>query len=142
MFRTLIVEDNVVFRESFREILRIRFSHMVVDEAADGEEALQKVDTLQPDLIFMDIELPGENGLELTKKIKTHYPAIVIIILTNYDLPEYREAADQYGANHFISKSSSSRDDILTLVKSILSDRGLDVHCQNGNTVIIDGEIS
>jgi DNA-binding NarL/FixJ family response regulator len=142
VFRTLIVEDNVVFRESFREVLRIRFSHMVVDEAADGEEALQKVDTLQPDLIFMDIELPGENGLELTKKIKRHYPAIVIIILTNYDLPEYREAADQYGANHFISKSSSSRDDILTLVESILSDRGLDVDCQNASTVIIDGEIS
>ena len=132
MFRTLIVEDNAVFRQSFKKILHMQFPYMAVDEAADGEQALQKIDSFRPDLIFMDIVLPGENGLEVTKKIKTGYPAITIIILTNYDLPEYRDAANQYGANYFISKGSSSRDEILTLVGSILSDRGFDSDGQKG----------
>ena len=68
MFRTMIVETNAIFRQSFKEILCTRFAYIVVDEAGDGKEALQKVDIFRPDLIFMDIELPGENGLELTKK--------------------------------------------------------------------------
>lgn len=102
----------------------MRFPHMVVAEAADGEQALEKMASFRPNLIFMDIVLPGENGLELTKKIKTDHPAVIVIILTNYDLPEYRDAADRYGANYFISKSTSTRDDILRLVESILSDSG------------------
>jgi len=100
---------------------------MVVWEAVDAKEALQKVDALSPNLMFIDIRLPGENGLELTKKIKTRYPKIIIIILTSYDLPEYREAAYQYGANYFLSKGSSGREEILSLVESILSDLGFDV---------------
>ncbi len=130
MFRTLIVEDNVIFRQSFREMLCTQFSYMVVDEAADGKEGLQKVNSFRPDLIFMDIKLPGENGLELTKKIKAGHPKIIIIIFTDYDLPEYRQAAHQYGANHFISKSSSTREEMLTLVESILSDLGFDLDGQ------------
>ena len=130
MFRTLIVENNAIFRQSFKEILCVRFPYMVVDEAADGKEALKKVDIFHPDLIFMDIELPGENGLELTKKIKRYYSKIIIIILANYDLPEYRQAAYQYGANYFISKGSSTREEILTLVESILSELGFDLDGQ------------
>lgn len=133
MFRTLIVEDNAVFRQSFKEILHMQFPYMAVDEATDGEQALQKIDSFGPDLIFMDIVLPGENGLELTKKIKTGYPAITIIILTNYDLPEYRDAANEYGANYFMSKSSSTREEILALLKSILSDLGFNHDGQKGH---------
>jgi DNA-binding NarL/FixJ family response regulator len=95
---------------------------MVVDEAEDGSEALQKIEKLHPDLIFMDIKLPGGNGLELTKKIKKAYSKIIIIILTNYDIPEYRQAAYRYGANHFVTKDSSIRDELLSLVESIVSD--------------------
>ncbi len=126
MFETLIVEDNTSFRQLLREALCERFPLMVVSEAADGKEALQKINTFPPDLIFMDIKLPGENGLEITKKIKTYNPKTIVIVLTGYDLPEYREAAHQYGANYFLSKDSSTREDILALVESILSHLGLD----------------
>jgi YesN/AraC family two-component response regulator len=95
---------------------------MVVDEAVDAEEALVKVESLLPHLVFMDIKLPGANGLEITRKIKEDYTAIKIIILTSYDFPEYREAAVQYGADHFLSKESSSREDILALVDTIYSE--------------------
>ena len=121
MFRTLIVEDSVIFRHLLKETINSQFPKMEVSEAADGEEARQKIKTLSPDLIFMDIKLPGESGLELTKAIKAQYPNIIIIILTSYDSPEYREAATQYNADYFLSKGSSTREGILALVKSILS---------------------
>jgi DNA-binding NarL/FixJ family response regulator len=79
---------------------------------------MEKVDSLSPDLIFMDIKLPGESGLELTKKIREGHPDIIIIILTSYDLLEYREAAVRYGANAFVSKNSSTEKEIATLVNS------------------------
>ena len=124
MPKILIVEDHAVFRQSLKEILQAQFPGIVVEEAAEGNEALKKTDDLHPDLIFMDIKLPGENGLELTKKIKNRYPETPIIILTSYDLPEYRQIAFQYGANYFVPKCSSIREEILKLVKSILLDRG------------------
>ena len=120
MPRTLIVEDNATFRQSLREILHSKFPSLEIVEASDGEDALQKVGNLTLDLIFMDIKLPGENGLSVTKKIKARHPEIQIVILTSYDLPEYREAAKESKANHFISKGSPTNK-LLGLVKSVLS---------------------
>jgi YesN/AraC family two-component response regulator len=95
---------------------------MLIGEAADGKEALQRIEDHLPDIIFMDIKLPGESGLKLTEKIKDMYPKVIIIILTSYNLPEYRDAAHQYGATHFLAKSSSTSNEIVELVESILSD--------------------
>ncbi len=79
---------------------------MVIDEASEGNEALQKVRSLHPGLIFMDVRLPGENGFQLTKRIKATYPDIRVIILTGYDILEYREAAIRSGVDGFIAKDS------------------------------------
>ena len=118
-FKVLIVEDSTLFRQLFKEMLHSRFPSVEIYEAIDGEEALKKVEALHPDLIFMDIKLPGENGLQLTRKVKARFPKIVVIILTGYDLPEYREVSSQY-ADYFFSKGSSTTENIFTLVKSIL----------------------
>jgi DNA-binding NarL/FixJ family response regulator len=123
VFKTLIVEDSAFYRQLLKEALHSRFPSMELFEAADGEEAFRKIETCLPNLVFMDIKLPGESGLELTKKIKTQYPNIIIIILTAYDIPEYREAAVQTKANYFLSKGSSSKEGILKLVESILAGR-------------------
>jgi DNA-binding NarL/FixJ family response regulator len=133
MFKTLIVEDNTTFRESLKATLGTEFPLMIIEEATDGKVALEKVITFQPDLIFMDIKLPGQSGLDLTRKIKADGAGIVIIILTSYDLPEYREAGQQYGADHFVSKGSSTREEILELVRSISSYPGLDLPDPEGN---------
>jgi DNA-binding NarL/FixJ family response regulator len=95
---------------------------MGVEEAENGEEALAKIETSFPHLVFMDIKLPGQNGLEVTREIKARYSEIKVIILTSYDLPEYREAATNYGADYFLSKGSSSREEILALVESVLAE--------------------
>ena len=123
MFKTLIIEDSSFFRQLFKEMLHSQFPFMEIFETSDGEEVLNLVGTLLPDLVFMDIKLPGGNGLDLTKEIKTKYPDIIVIILSAHDLSEYREAAYQHGASYFLSKGSSSKEEILSLVQSILSER-------------------
>lgn len=119
--RILIVEDNALFLQFLKETLLSRFPSMDILEAANGDEVIQKIETLPPNAIFMDLRLPGENGLELTKKIKAQHPDIIVVILTNYDLPEYREAAYQCGADHFLPK-----DSFLKMINSILPNRNSD----------------
>ena len=129
MLKTVIVDDSATFRKTFREALCEEFPFMVIEEAVDATEALQKIKTFLPDVIFMDIQLPSESGLELTKRIKASHPEIAIIILTAYDLREYREAAYDGGADAFIPKSSLNLADIAALIKSVFSDKGCyDLH--------------
>jgi DNA-binding NarL/FixJ family response regulator len=118
MCKTLIVEDNAAFRKMIKESLHSRFPTMKIEEEPDGSELFSKMDAFHPEIVFMDIRLPGENGLELTKKIKMIYPDVTVVILTGYDLPEYRQAARQSKADHFVSKDSKPSD-FLALVESI-----------------------
>ena len=97
---------------------------MKIVEAGDGVEAFQKIESDSPHLVFMDIRLPGENGLELTRRIKADHPDIVVIILTSYESPEYREAAIRFKADYFFSKDAIANDEIYALVKSIVLKKG------------------
>ncbi len=121
-FRVLIVEDSTLFRQLLKETLKDRFPSIEIYQAIDGEEALLQVETLRPHLVFMDLRLPGENGLELTKKVKARYPNIIVVILTGYDLPEYQDASWQC-ADYFFSKDSSTMGNIFALVESVLPTR-------------------
>jgi DNA-binding NarL/FixJ family response regulator len=118
MCNALIVEDNATFRQMIKEVLQIRFPTMKIEEEPDGSGLFSKMDAFHPDIVFMDIRLPGENGLELTKKIKMIHPDVTVVILTSYDLPEYRQAALQSKADHFVSKDSKTSD-FVALVESI-----------------------
>jgi len=106
MKRILLVEDNAYFMRFLKETLHARLPSIDILESKSVEEALQRIETLSPDTIITDLRLPGANGLELTQKIKARYPNTIVVIITNYDIPEYREAAYQSGADHFLSKDS------------------------------------
>ena len=119
MLRVLLVEDNHIFREAFRESLSENFPPMAIDEVGNSEEALQKITVTPPHLIFTDIRLPGISGLQLTQMIKKEFPNIRIAIVTGYDLPEYRQAAVQYGAEGFFVKEALQWDQVEAFIKSI-----------------------
>lgn len=122
MFNTLLVEDNVSYRQILSDALLLHFPSIGVDEAGDGREALNKVEYRRPDLIFMDIQLPGENGLEVIKEIKRVYNDIVVVILTSNGLPEYRQQAFRNGADYFLSKEDDfCMENILTRVDVALA---------------------
>jgi DNA-binding NarL/FixJ family response regulator len=112
-----IVENNISFREMLKSHLLSQFPSVEVLEAGGGEELLRKLASCPVDLIFMDIGLRGENGLELTRKIKADRQDISIIILSSYDFPEYRQAALSYGANGYILKDSLKMEDISKALK-------------------------
>lgn len=118
--RTLIVEDNAPYREIMKDTLRTLFSTMVIQEASEGKEAIQKVDVFQPQLILMDIRLPDENGLHLTERIKGSHPDTKVIILTGYDSVEYRQAATRCGADGYIAKDCLNPGELQTLIKSLV----------------------
>jgi DNA-binding NarL/FixJ family response regulator len=120
----MLVEDSPSFRQLVKANLKDQFPSMDITEAADGVEALKKIDSHPPNLILMDITLPGEDGLELTRKIKADYPGVIVIILTSHDSPVYRQAAIRSKANYFLSKGSIATDEIFKLVKSILLAKG------------------
>jgi DNA-binding NarL/FixJ family response regulator len=117
MLKVLIVENNISFREMFKSELLCRFASVEVFEAGDGEELFKKVAFCPIDIIFMDIGLPGQNGLELTRKVKADRQDISIILLSSYDYPEYRQAALSYGANGYITKDSLKWEDISKAVR-------------------------
>ena len=117
MLRAMTVEDNIPFRETFKGNLLSEIPSMEIIEAANGEEAFKGLASYPIDLVFMDIRLPGENGLDLTRKIKAKYKDVTIAMLTNYDLAEYYEAAALCGADGYIVKDSMKWDQISAMVK-------------------------
>ncbi len=120
MSSILIVENNDFFRRSFKEILKMYIPSLSVDESVDGSDALTKIGQTSPDMVFMDIGLPGKNGLELTREIKGHHPNLVISIFTSYDFPEYRKIAEEYGADYFLPKDELTGAEIAAMVKAII----------------------
>ncbi|MBN1882972.1 MAG: response regulator transcription factor [Deltaproteobacteria bacterium] len=117
----LIVDDHDQFRNSLKELITSRFSSFRCEEAKSGKDAMLLVETVQPDLIFMDIKLPDNNGLELTRRIKKTHPEKIIIVITQHDIPEYKEASLESGADYFISKGSMDTDDIVRLIEHFVT---------------------
>ncbi len=125
-FRILIIEDNSSYRKLLRETLQKSFPMFTLDEATGERIAtLRKIETFLPDLIFMDIRLRKENGLELTRKIKAIHPNIVVFIITAYGTPEYEKAAFESGADSFLAKGSFNSVELEKLIElgSILSEK-------------------
>jgi DNA-binding NarL/FixJ family response regulator len=120
MLRALLVEDNLLFRGVLAEVLRTRFPGIAVDEAGDSEAALRHVNERSPDLAFVDISLPGQNGIVLVREIKAIAPNVYVIMLTGHDLPEYRKAAFQEGADWYIYKNANNtHDEIIAQVRQL-----------------------
>jgi DNA-binding NarL/FixJ family response regulator len=115
----LIVEDNIFFRKALQTFVRSYFPSAEIRYAETAEQVLATLHPEPPDLIFMDIRIPGESGLKLTRKIKGAHPDVIIVINTSYDLPEYRQAAEDVGADHFIPKHAMGEKETRELVVDI-----------------------
>ncbi len=120
MYNILLIEDNIALRQKLKKILSAAFPGFSILEASGGAECFKKSACHQVAIILMDIHLGDENGLELTKKIKTLFPHIVIAIHSICDSQEYRRIAEQAGADYFFSKKSNSINDMIAMVKNEL----------------------
>jgi DNA-binding NarL/FixJ family response regulator len=102
--RVLIADDHAEFRATIRSLLVSLPGIEVVGEAGDGEQAIRQAREIEPDLVLMDIKMPYMNGLSATRKLKREMPALKVIIITLYGDHEYREAAQDSGADGFLTK--------------------------------------
>jgi DNA-binding NarL/FixJ family response regulator len=103
--RVLIVDDHEVVRRGTRELLEKAGGIEVVGEAQDGEEAIEGVARLQPDVVLMDLALPGMNGAEATRRIKQRSPSTAVLALSAYDDDQYVFALHDAGAAGYLLKN-------------------------------------
>lgn len=114
--RVLLADDHALFREGLAGIIATQPDFEVVGEAGDGLEALVKAQELMPDLILMDIGMPGCDGLEATRRIKRELPTVTIVILTVQEEEEKLFEAIKNGAQGYLLKNLRSQE-ILTLLR-------------------------
>lgn len=108
--RVLIVDDHAVLRAGLRTLLNLQSDFEVVGEAAEGPEALEKVQRLQPDVVLMDITLPGMEGLEATKRLKKTHPNVKVLILTMHEDRRYLYSALKAGASGYVVKRAADTE--------------------------------
>ena len=108
--KVLLVDDHAILREGVHALLAREPDITVVGEAGDGQEALEKVPRLRPDVVIMDIVMPRMNGLEATRLIREKYPHVRVLILSMYDDHEYVVQIIQAGASGYVLKRVVTED--------------------------------
>ena len=113
--RVLIVDDQEPFRSAARLVVELSEGYEVAGEAVTGEESLDLVDQLEPDLVLMDINLPGIDGIEATRRIMAQHPEVVVLVLSTYEAAEYEPRALAAGAVAFIGKADLGPNILITV---------------------------
>jgi DNA-binding NarL/FixJ family response regulator len=103
--RVLIVDDQEPYRAALRMVVDLMDGFEMAGEAQDGESALTLAGELEPDLVLMDVQMPGIDGLEATRRLTTAHRNIRVIVLSTYQADEYETAALEAGAFAFFSKA-------------------------------------
>ncbi|PFG38804.1 LuxR family two component transcriptional regulator [Georgenia soli] len=108
--RVLLADDQALLRMGFRMVLEAEDDLEVVGEAADGDAAVRMTAALSPDVVLMDVRMPGTNGLDATARIVAEQPASKVLILTTFDVDEYAFAGLRAGASGFLLKDTRPAD--------------------------------
>jgi DNA-binding NarL/FixJ family response regulator len=116
--RVVLVDDQPLMRRAFRVIFDETDDIAVVGEAGDGAAAVRVVERFRPDVVLMDIRMPGMDGIEATRRIVAAAPRVAVLVLTTFDLDEYVYSALRGGASGFLLKDALA-DDLLAAVRAV-----------------------
>jgi DNA-binding NarL/FixJ family response regulator len=117
--RILVVDDHSVVRQGIITLLEDEEDIIIVGEASDGDEVVQKVEELHPDVVLLDLTMPRMSGLDAMKALLPDYPDIRILVFSMHNNPDYMISALQNGAAGYLQKDTS-RDEILRAVRSVV----------------------
>ncbi len=120
--RILLADDHPVVRHGLKTLLEGQSGWEVVGEASDGLEAVDKADRLQPDVLVLDVTMPGMNGLEACRLLRQRTPDVEILFVTQHDSPQMMREALDAGARGYVVKSNAARD-LLEAVKAVSQHR-------------------
>ncbi len=118
--RVLIVDDHTLFREGLCALFSSERDVEVVGEAAGGEEAVRKAVELRPDVVVMDLMMPGVNGIEATRRIRAALPEAKVLVLSMYDDEEHVQRLLAGGASGYMLKRATS-DELLRALKEVVA---------------------
>jgi DNA-binding NarL/FixJ family response regulator len=116
----LLADDQPLLRRGFRMIIEAEGDLTVTGEAGDGEEAVERARRNPPDVVLMDIRMPGTNGIEATRRIVAASPAVRVLVLTTFDLDEYAFGALRAGASGFLLKDVRPAE-LVTAIRTVAS---------------------
>lgn len=114
----LLVDDQQLIRLGFRMVLEAEADMVVVGEAADGHDAIAQAAALRPDLVLMDIRMPGLDGIAATEAIVRDHPETRVLVLTTFDLDEYAFGAIRAGASGFLLKDAQ-RQEMISAIRAV-----------------------
>lgn len=110
MIRLLLVDDQSLVRDGIKAMLNIEPDLEVIGTACNGETAIQQVEALHPDIVLMDVRMPGMDGKDATRIITNRFPSVKVIVLSTYDDDEYINEAIQAGAKGYLLKDMASEE--------------------------------
>ena len=117
MIHVLLVDDHTLVREGLKRIIADSNLFSVVAEAADGNEALQRLRAQAIELVLLDLSMPGRSGVELVKQIKLEFPNLRILVLTMHEEDQYAVRSIRAGASGYLTKDSASASLIMAMEK-------------------------
>ncbi|MEO5953376.1 MAG: response regulator transcription factor [Chloroflexia bacterium] len=117
--KLLIVDDHALYRQGLRAMFELEPDVEVIGEAADGSEALDKVEAIHPDIVLMDVNMPGMDGMQATRKLADAYPGILIIMLTMFKGEEHLREARRAGASAYVLKDAGS-EMLLNTIRDVM----------------------
>ncbi len=116
--KVFLADDHQVFREGIRLLLERVADIEVVGEADDGAQTVSRVGQLLPDVVLMDITMPGLNGLEATRQIKQSYPQVKVLILTMHETDQYLSEMLEVGVSGYVVKTTTSRE-LISAIRTV-----------------------
>jgi DNA-binding NarL/FixJ family response regulator len=138
-WKVFLVDDHQIVRDGIRSLIEDAEDIVIIGEAGSGEEMLTLLEPAQPDIILLDISLPGKNGIELLPIIKDQFSYMKVLILSMYNADDYIFNAVRAGANGYLPKNSS-KDELLTAIRQICE--GNDYFGEEVHKIIVNSYIS
>jgi two-component system response regulator NreC len=116
--RVVLVDDHMVLREGLKTLITAQADMVVVGEADEGEAALQQLETWRPDVVIMDISMPGVNGIQATEQIKQAHPEVKVLVLSVHDDTSYLRQMLTVGASGYILKHTAA-DALIQAIRTV-----------------------
>ena len=119
MLKVLIADDHAIVRKGLKEILREAAENTLVGEASNGQEALDQVEAAPWDVVVLDITMPGQNGLEVLKKLKQQHPKLPVLMLSMHSGYHYVMGSLKSGASGYLNKETAPEELIAAIRTAI-----------------------